>query len=62
MKTEKHEHLGVEIVVEVVPQQAVDENCLTLKVIPALRHKYCRFSTTAIFCYLHSKIDFCISY
>ncbi len=39
MKTEKHEHLGVEIVVQVVPQQAVDENCLSLKVIPALGHR-----------------------
>jgi hypothetical protein len=29
-------HLGVEIVVQVVPQQAVDKNCLSFKVIPAL--------------------------
>ncbi len=55
-------HLGVEIVVQIVPQQAVDENCLSLEVIPALGTQYCRFSTTGIFCYLHCIIDFCISY
>ena len=33
------QYLGVEVVVEVVPQQAVDQHRLTLKVVPTTKSR-----------------------
>ena len=41
------QYLGVEVVVEVVPQQAVDQHRLTLKVVPTTKSRLFKGTASA---------------